>query len=86
MKLDTINRIVYYIPIRKLRDAVREYLISQINLDISVWDRALVIKFRRFIKEDKYFFNKYKKLLCNLDENSINVITNIMSKVVIIKI
>ncbi|WP_297277199.1 FkbM family methyltransferase, partial [uncultured Brachyspira sp.] len=78
MKLDTINRIVYYIPIRKLRDAVREYLIMLIDLDEEIWDLSTIIEFRKSFKKDNDFISRYKRLINGLDDKSIDIVYDIV--------
>ncbi|MEI0604463.1 FkbM family methyltransferase [Brachyspira alvinipulli] len=81
MNIDLINRIVYYIPIRKLRDAVREYLLNTANINIKAFDHKQIILFRENINSDKEFLSKYKKLINGLDDDSISKIFNILLKI-----
>ena len=78
MKMDLINKIVYYIPIRKLRDAVREYLVILSGLDEEIWDLPTIIEFRKSFKKDNDFIYRYKKLIYGLDEKSINIVYDIV--------
>lgn len=88
MDINTINRIVWWIPFKQLRNAIRD--IIKINIELkdfingkylfNNWELCFIAPFRENIKNDKNFFNKYRSLISNLDEESIDTVNNIISK------
>ena len=63
MTSKTIDNIVWWIPFRKLRDDVRDYLYSIYNgvfTPIQVLDTGLIINFRENIKNESDFFLNIK--------------------------
>ena len=89
MTSKTIDNIVWFIPFRKLRDSVRDYLFSQYDFlqklhqlnKLKAWDSFLATKFRKHINKEQDFFSKYLNLIKNLDNESIEIINGILSKV-----
>ena len=87
MTSKTIDNIVWFIPSRKLRDNIRDYMnfiynkINEINKPIRAWDRYLFILFREDIKNDANFYQKYLNLIKNLDKESVEIINNIVGKI-----
>ena len=85
MTSKTIDNIVWFIPSRKLRDNIRDYMnfiynkINEINKPIRAWDGA--IHFRKEIKNDANFYQKYLNLIKNLDKESVEIINNIVGKI-----
>ena len=81
----TIDNIVWFIPSRKLRDNIRDYMnftynkINEINKPIRAWDGA--IHFRKEIKNDANFYQKYLNLIKNLDKESVEIVIGILSKI-----
>ena len=83
MTSKTIDNIVWFIPSRKLRDNIRDFMhfIYNLNNPLQAWDSYLVIKFRKHIKNDTNFYQKYLNLIKNFDNESIEIINNIVSKI-----
>ena len=87
MTSKTIDNIVWFIPSRKLRDNIRDYMnftynkINEINKPIRAWDRYLFILFREDIKNDANFYQKYLNLIKNLDKESVEIVIGILSKI-----
>ena len=83
MTSKTIDNIVWFIPSRKLRDNIRDFMhfIYNLNNPLQAWDSSLVIKFRKHIKNDTNFYQKYLNLIKNFDNESIEIINNIVSKI-----
>lgn len=95
MTSKTIDNIVWFIPFRKLRDSVRDYLFSQYDFlqnkdkikelhqlnKLKAWDSYFITYFRKDIKNDSNFYQKYLNLIKNLDDESIEIINGILSKV-----
>ena len=85
MTSKTIDNIVWFIPSRKLRDNIRDYMnftynkINEINKPIRAWDGA--IHFRKEIKNDANFYQKYLNLIKNLDKESVEIVIGILSKI-----
>ena len=85
MTSKTIDNIVWFIPSRKLRDNIRDYMnftynkINEINEPIRAWDG--VTHFRKEIKNDANFYQKYLNLIKNLDKESVEIINNIVGKI-----
>ena len=83
MTSKTIDNIVWFIPFRKLRDSVRDFMnfvySRLLNKPLKAWDGA--IYFRKAIKNDSNFYQKYLNLIKNLDNESIEIINGILSKV-----
>ena len=83
MTSKTIDNIVWFIPSRKLRDNIRDFMhfIYNLNNPLQAWDSSLVIKFRKHIKNDTNFYQKYLNLIKNFDNESIEIINNIVGKI-----
>ena len=83
MTSKTIDNIVWFIPSRKLRDNIRDFMhfIYNLNNPLQAWDSSLVIKFRKHIKNDTNFYQKYLNLIKNLDKESVEIINNIVGKI-----
>ena len=83
MTSKTIDNIVWFIPSRKLRDNIRDFMhfIYNLNNPLQAWDSSLVIKFRKHIKNDTDFYQKYLNLIKNLDKESVEIINNIVGKI-----
>ena len=83
MTSKTIDNIVWFIPFRKLRDNIRDFMhfIYNLNNPLQAWDSSLVIKFRKHIKNDTNFYQKYLNLIKNFDNESVEIINNIVSKI-----
>ena len=85
MTSKTIDNIVWFIPSRKLRDNIRDYMnftynkINEINEPIRAWDG--VTHFRKEIKNDANFYQKYLNLIKNLDKESVEIVIGILSKI-----
>ena len=88
---DIINQIVWYIPFKKLRNNIRLFLLKLIELlenkkypdDFYRHENYYFLNYFKEKLEDKNFFNIeiYKKLIKNLDEDSIGTINKIISKI-----
>ena len=122
MTSKTIDNIVWFIPFKKLRDSVRDYLLFQYNIrndiydflqsnnnlkdivkeqhlslaslkedikellslnKIRAWDSYYfgLTLFRKSIKNDSNFLLKYSNLIKDLDNESIETINGILSKI-----
>ncbi len=90
MTSKTIDNIVWFIPFRKLRDNIRDYMnftynkineTNEINKPILAWDRYFFIHFRKKIKNDTNFYQKYLNLIKNFDNESVEIINNIVGKI-----
>ena len=83
MTSKTIDNIVWFIPFRKLRDNIRDFMhfIYNLNNPLQAWDSFLVIKFRKHMKNDTNFYQKYLNLIKNFDNESIEIINNIVGKI-----
>ena len=84
MTSKTIDNIVWFIPSRKLRDNIRDFMhfIYNLNNPLQAWDSFLVIKFRKEIKtNDTNFYQKYLNLIKNFDNESVEIINNIVGKI-----
>lgn len=82
MTSKTIDNIVWFIPFRKLRDNIRDYLFFQYNnKQILAWDSYFFIAFREDIKNDANFYQKYLNLIKNLDKESVEIVIGILSKI-----
>ena len=83
MTSKTIDNIVWFIPSRKLRDNIRDFMhfIYNLNNPLQAWDSFLVIKFRKHMKNDTNFYQKYLNLIKNFDNESIEIINNIVGKI-----
>lgn len=81
MTSKTIDNIVWFIPFRKLRDNIRDlmHFIYNLNKPLKAWDGA--IHFRKEIKNDANFYQKYLNLIKNLDKESVEIINNIVGKI-----
>ena len=81
MTSKTIDNIVWFIPSRKLRDNIRDYMnfIYNLNKPLKAWDGA--IHFRKEIKNDANFYQKYLNLIKNLDKESVEIVIGILSKI-----
>lgn len=83
MTSKTIDNIVWFIPSRKLRDNIRDFMhfIYNLNNPLQAWDSFLVIKFRKHMKNDTDFYQKYLNLIKNFDNESVEIINNIVGKI-----
>ena len=87
MTSKTIDNIVWFIPSRKLRDNIRDYMnfiynkTNEINKPIRAWDRSFFIPFREDIKNDANFYQKYLNLIKNLGKESVEIVIGILSKI-----
>lgn len=83
MTSKTIDNIVWFIPSRKLRDNIRDFMhfIYNLNNPLQAWDSFLVIKFRKHMKNDTNFYQKYLNLIKNFDNESVEIINNIVGKI-----
>ena len=83
MTSKTIDNIVWFIPSRKLRDNIRDFMNfvynGLLNKPLKAWDGA--VHFRKAIKNDKDFYKKYLNLIKNLDNESVEVVSGILSKI-----
>lgn len=107
MDINTINRIVWWIPFKQLRNDVRDIMINIIEIRNGIKNiteirdcmnniteikdyvkknekldsvRAFVNQFRENMINDKFFLNKYRNLIFNLDKESSDTVSNIISK------
>lgn len=92
MDINTINRMVWWIPFKQLRNDVRDIIMTIMGLNIKFidfmngkylfknWELSIISPFRENIKNDKNFLNKYKSLISNLDKESLDTVSNIISK------
>ena len=76
----TIDNIVWWIPFRKLRDNVRDYLRFN-TVSTPCIDTHFIKNFRKSIKKDTDFVSKYIDLIKNLDYDSRKIINEIIAKV-----
>lgn len=79
-----INKIVWFIPFRDVRDLLREILLNMYNVhlkDIKALDSKHIVAIRKYFCNDKNFINRYKRLIYGLDIESINVVNKIISKI-----
>ena len=83
MTSKTIDNIVWFIPSRKLRDNIRDFMhfIYNLNNPLQAWDSFLVIKYRKHMKNDTNFYQKYLNLIKNFDNESVEIINNIVGKI-----
>ena len=87
MTSKTIDNIVWWIPFRKLRDNIRDYMYFVYNRllndkpIIRARDNHFVTGFREAIKNDANFLLKYSNLIKNLDNESVEIISNIIAKI-----
>ena len=83
MTSKTIDNIVWFIPFRKLRDNIRDFMhfIYNLNNPLQAWDSSLVVKFRKHMKNDTNFYQKYLNLIKNFDNESVEIINNIVGKI-----
>ncbi len=81
MTSKTIDNIVWFIPSRKLRDNIRDFMhfIYNLNKPLKAWDG--ITHFRKEIKNDANFYQKYLNLIKNLDKESVEIINNIVGKI-----
>ena len=81
MTSKTIDNIVWFIPSRKLRDNIRDFMhfIYNLNKPLKAWDGAT--HFRKDIKNDANFYQKYLNLIKNLDKESVEIVIGILSKI-----
>ena len=83
MTSKTIDNIVWFIPSRKLRDNIRDFMNfvynKLLNKPIRAWDGA--VHFRKAIKNDADFYQKYLNLIKNLDNESVEIVNGILSKI-----
>ena len=93
MTSKTIDNIVWFIPSRKLRDNIRDYLLFKYNFGqsnnsskdykkIKCRDLAgRIPMFRKSIKEDSNFLFKYLNFIRGLDNEDIKIVYDIISKI-----
>ena len=102
MDIKTIDKILWWVPFKSLRDNLKEYMYFQFYIYEQLQNytadkeniRELmllkhqelsndksIIKFREAIKNDPNFIDRYIKLIKNLDNNSVKIISNILSKI-----
>ena len=120
MTSKTIDNIVWFIPFKKLRDSVRDYLLFQYNIRNDIydflqsnnnlkdivkeqhlslsslkeeikellslnktraWDSDFLFILRKQIKEDSNFLSRYSNLIKNLDNESVEIVNGILSKI-----
>ena len=85
MTSKTIDNIVWFIPSRKLRDNIRDFMnfiYEKLKLlPMQAWDSFSIVNFREAIKNDKDFYQKYLNLIKNLDNESVEVVIGILSKI-----
>lgn len=83
MTSKTIDNIVWFIPSRKLRDNIRDFMnfIYKKLLPMQAWDSFFIADFREAIKNDTNFYQKYLNLIKNFDNESVEIINNIVGKI-----
>ena len=83
MTSKTIDNIVWFIPSRKLRDNIRDFMnfIYKKLLPMQAWDSFFIADFREAIKNDTNFYQKYLNLIENFDNESVEIINNIVGKI-----
>ena len=94
MTSKTIDNIVWFIPFKKLRDSVRDYLLFQYNIRNDIYDflqqnkylpcRDLIGRipmFRKSIKEDCNFLSKYINFIKGFDDDDTKTVYDIISKI-----
>ena len=83
MTSKTIDNIVWFIPFRKLRDNIRDfmYFVYNLNNSLQAWDMFVITDFRKNIKNDINFLSKYSNLIKNLDNESVEFINGIVAKI-----
>ncbi|WP_157154595.1 FkbM family methyltransferase [Brachyspira murdochii] len=79
MDINTINRIVWWIPFKKLRNDVRKYLMKSSKMhDIN--DRYFIGYIQNDIENNRNeLLYKYRKLINGLDNESTEIVSNIVS-------
>lgn len=86
MDINTINRIVWWIPFKQLRNDIRNYL-YEIKMYLEhiypVADSSHIANnmLEDFQSSDSDLLNKYKKLISGLDNKSIDIISDIVSAI-----
>ena len=79
MDINTINRIVWWIPFRQLRNDVRQYLMSSSNI-YGISDSWVVKPILDDIEKNRNeLLSKYRKLINGLDSESVDTVNNIVS-------
>lgn len=81
MDLKTINRIVWWIPFKQLRNDIKSCMISLFGYSdyiIEPDDLKMVIEFRNSIEKDKNFIDKYIELTKGLDEQSVETVYDLV--------
>ena len=95
MDIKTIDKIVKWIPFKELRYNIKELLYSYYNLyenlkdireyhfikHVSIYEYDRIIEFRKSVKNDKDFYKKYFEFTKNLDDSSLELVSNIISKI-----
>lgn len=90
MDINAINRIVWWIPFKQLRNDIREYLlytisikndIAKYNKKYEIYDLLYIIKviLPDFKSPNNNLLNRYRKLIFGLDNESIEIINRIVS-------
>lgn len=79
MDINTINRIVWWIPFKQLRDDVREYLIRLSKIYV-ISDNCFIKSILDDIERNRdELLSKYRKLINGLDSESVDIVNNIVS-------
>lgn len=77
MNYETIYKISWWIPFKRIRENFREYVL--ISSGYHVYDINLVSDISKSFNSDKNSLDKYNKLINNLDKDSLNIINNIVN-------
>uniref|UniRef100_UPI003F4B67B8 FkbM family methyltransferase n=1 Tax=Brachyspira catarrhinii TaxID=2528966 RepID=UPI003F4B67B8 len=79
MDMNTINRIVWWIPFKQLRNDIRDYIISSSKY-YRISDIEFVLSLIKDFENDRSnLLNKYRKLIKGLDAESIDIVNSIVS-------
>lgn len=94
MDIKTIDKILWWIPFKNLRNNLKEYMYFQYSLKdyirelislkyipIAEHDFELIKSFRKSIEKDNNFENKYLNLTKGLDKESLKFVSHIFSKI-----
>lgn len=86
MDINTINRIVWWIPFKQIRNDIRNLLYEiKTNLEhiYPVADSSHIVNnmLKDFQSSDSDLLNKYKKLISGLDNESVHIINDIVSAI-----
>ena len=77
MNYETIYKISWWIPFKRIRENFREYVL--ISSGYHVYDINLVSDISKSFNSDKNSLDKYNKLINNLDKDSLNINNNIVN-------